>query len=430
MKNKFIKSTIILIIGGFFTKVLGMIIKIIITRIISTEGIGVYSLITPTFLLLIALSQMGLPTALNVLIAKGKNTKKLLSLSIIISLFIDFLIFIFLFIFGKFISNNLLNEPRTYYGLLAMAFTFPFITISNMFRSYFFAKERMLPHVITNIMEDIVKLILLVLFLPLFLKKGIEFAIFFIIITNVASELTSIIIFTFLFPKFTLNKQDFKYSKGIMKQLFEIAIPTTGSRLIGSIGFFLEPIIMTFVLLKIGYSNKFIVTQYGIINGYVLPLILLPSFFTAAISQALIPNISKGYQRKNYKFINKRIKQAIFCSLLIGIPATLIFIIIPNIPLKLIYGTNEGINYIKFLAPICLLHYIQSPIASSLQAMNKANISLKGTLYGMIIRTILLFGLSYLHIGIWGLVLATSINIIFVTIFDYYHVNNIIKNSL
>ena len=29
MKNKFIKSTIILIIGGFFTKLLGMIIKIV-----------------------------------------------------------------------------------------------------------------------------------------------------------------------------------------------------------------------------------------------------------------------------------------------------------------------------------------------------------------------------------------------------------------
>ena len=36
--NKFIKSTIILIIGGIITKLLGMIIKIITTRIIGTEG--------------------------------------------------------------------------------------------------------------------------------------------------------------------------------------------------------------------------------------------------------------------------------------------------------------------------------------------------------------------------------------------------------
>ena len=40
MKNKFIKSTIILIIGGLITKVLGMIIKIVLTRTIGTEGIS------------------------------------------------------------------------------------------------------------------------------------------------------------------------------------------------------------------------------------------------------------------------------------------------------------------------------------------------------------------------------------------------------
>ena len=428
MKNKFVKSTIILIVGGFFTKALGMIIKIIMTRIIGTEGIGLYSLILPTFLLLIAISQLGLPTALNVLIAKGKNIKRLLATAIIISLFIDLIIFIVLLFSSHFIATNLLKEEKLATSLLAMGFIFPFISISNMLRSYFFAKERMLPHVITNILEDSVKVVLIVTLLPIFLSKGIEYAITFIVLTNIASELTSIIIFIFLLPKFEAKKQELIPNKQTIKALCSIAIPTTGSRIIGTIGFFFEPIILTFVLLKIGYTNKFIVTEYGIINGYVLPLILLPSFFTQAISQALIPNISTSYTKKNYSFIKKRIKQAILYSLMIGIPTTIIFMFIPNIPLKLLYNTKEGINYIKFLAPICLLHYIQSPISSSLQAMNKANISLKGTLYGTIIRTILLFTLSYLHIGIWGLIIATSINIIFVTLYDYYYVNRIIKN--
>ena len=72
MKNKFIKSTLILIIGGFFTKMLGMLIKIVLTRLIGTEGIGLYSMIMPTFLLLNSIAQLGLPTALNVLISSNK----------------------------------------------------------------------------------------------------------------------------------------------------------------------------------------------------------------------------------------------------------------------------------------------------------------------------------------------------------------------
>ena len=58
-KSKFIKSTLILIIGGFITKILGMIIKIVMTRLMGTQGIGIYMILSPTFMLLIALAQLG-----------------------------------------------------------------------------------------------------------------------------------------------------------------------------------------------------------------------------------------------------------------------------------------------------------------------------------------------------------------------------------
>ena len=428
MKNNFIKSTIILIIGGFITKILGMLIKIITTRMIGSNGYGLYALIMPTMMLLISISQLGLPTALNVLIAKNKNTKRLITASLIISLTIDLLIMIFLICSAKYISTTLLHEKRVYYGLISIGLILPFISISNMLRSYFFAKERMLPHVITNVLEDVIKLIAIFIFLPFFISKGIESAIAFIVLTNILSELTSIIGFIILIPKFKYKKEEIKPTKQDVKSLLNIAIPTTGSRIVGSIGYFLEPIIITYVLYKVGFDNNYIVKEYGIINGYVLPLILLPSFFTSALSQALIPNVSKNYSKGKYDLVERKIKQAIICSLLIGIPCTIIFTLIPEIPLKIIYNTTEGINYIKFLAPVCILHYIQAPISSSLQAMNKAKISLKGTIYGTIIRTILLFILSF-KLGMWGLILATSINIAFVTIFDYINIKKALKKS-
>ena len=428
MKNKFIKSTLILVIGGFFTKVLGMVIKIVLTRLIGTEGIGLYSMVMPTFLLLNSIAQLGLPTALNILIATNKyNTKNLVFTSILISLSIDIIIMLFLIVSSTFLSNNLLNDSRLSLGLLSIGFVLPFITISNCLRSYFFAKQRMYPHVITNIIEDLVKLIFIIIGIPFFLNKGIEYVIAFVILTNIFCELSSTIIFIFLIPNFKCNHKELKPNLKNIKELFKIAIPTTGSRLIGSVGYFLEPIIITFILLKIGYTNKFIVTEYGIINGYVMQLVLLPSFFTGAISQALIPIVSKNYVKGNFKYISKKIKQAIFFSLLIGIPATIIFELFPDLLLKLLFNTNKGIDYIKVIAPICLLHYIQSPISSSLQAMGNAKISMIGTLLGMIIRTITLFIFSHLKIGLWSLVIATSINIMFVSIFDLYNVKRILK---
>ena len=76
MKNKLIKSTFILLIGGIITKVLGMAIKIIVTRMIGIEGLSLYTLIMPTFGLLIALAQLGFPIAISTLVAEGKSNNK------------------------------------------------------------------------------------------------------------------------------------------------------------------------------------------------------------------------------------------------------------------------------------------------------------------------------------------------------------------
>ena len=54
--------------------------------------------------------------------------------------------------------------------------------------------------------------------------------------------------------------------------------------------------------------------------------------------------------------------------------------------------------------------------------MGKAKDAMYGTIIGMILRTSLLFILSSLKIGMWGLVIATGINIIFVTLFDFSRV--------
>lgn len=424
MRNNFVKSTFILIIGGFITKIIGMAIKIVMTRLLGTSGIGMYMLVSPTFMLLISLASLGLPVSVSKLVSEDKrNNKNIVFLCFPITVVINILILVFLVFFSSFISNNLLHEPRIRYGIMCIGFVLPFISISSILRGYFFGKQKMIPHVVSNVTEDLVRLIIIFFGVPFFLKKGIEYAIAFIVLSNIFSELSSIFVLFFFLPRnFKVKRSDLVFDKGNIKDILGICLPTTGSRLIGNIGYFFEPIIMTFFLLRSGYSNSFIINEYGIINGYVMPLVLLPSFFTLAISQAIIPVISYHYSHGNYDFVRKKIKQGIFFSLLIGIPCTLIFLFIPHIPLKFIYNTSLGIPYIRVMSIVCLLHYIQSPISSSLQAMGCAKDSMMGTLFGVVIRCIILIIGCSIRIGMWGLILATSANIVFVTVYDYLKV--------
>ena len=431
MKNKFVKSTLILMLGGAITKILGMIIKIVTNRLIGVEGLGVYMLITPTFMLLIAIAQLGFPIAISKLVAEEKNNNKnLVFSSLPISLTINIIIMIILLFSSSYISNNLLHDKRTLYAIRSIGFVLPFISISSILRGYFFGKQRMFPHIISNVTEDAVRLITINIGVPIALKKGIESAVSFIVLSNIVSELSSILVLFFFLPKnFKITKEDISPNKKNIKDILNISIPTTGSRLIGNIGYFLEPIILTFFLLKTGYANTYIVKEYGILNGYVMPMLLLPSFFTLAISQALIPIVSKSYSDNNIIYVKKKIKQSILFSSLIGIPATIIFILIPEIPLKLIYNTTSGSTYMKYMAPICLLYYFQAPLSSSLQAMGKAKDSLKGTIIGVSIKLIILAIGCNLKIGLWGLVISTCANIIVVTIYDLRRVKKYLKRS-
>jgi len=399
------------------------------TRLLGVQGIGVYSLVSPTFMLFISLASLGLPVAVSKLVAENnRNSKNLVFLCFPITLVINLFIIFFLIFFSGFISSSLLHEPRIKLAIMCIGFVLPFISISSILRGYFFGKQRMIPHVVSNVTEDFVRLVIIFFFVPVFLKKGIEYACAFIVLCNVVSESLSIFVLFFFLPKdFKIERKDLSFDRRNFFDILDISLPTTGSRLIGNIGYFFEPIIMTYFLLRSGYSNSFIITEYGVINGYVMPLVLLPSFFTLAISQAIIPVISFNYSRGNYSGTKLKIKQGIFFSLLIGIPCTLIFLFFPRIPLKFIYDTDLGINYIRVMSIICLLHYIQSPISSSLQAMGKANDSMMGTFLGMILRSIILIIGCSIHIGMWGLIIATSSNIIFVTLYDYSKVKKYLK---
>lgn len=429
MKSKFIKSTIILIIGGFITKILGMIIKIVLTRTVSTEGIGLYMLVLPTFNLFITLCNLGVPTAITKLVSERKNnSKKIIIPTTIIILLYDLLLILIILLISPYLANNLLHNKNTYYPLIAIGTTLPFITISSIIKGYFFGKEKVFPITLSNIIEQLTRLLLTITLVSYMLKYSLITAITTVVLINILSEGLSIIILILFLPKEKIHKEDIHKDNKLLKEIFDISLPNTGARLIGSITYFLEPIILTNILKYVGYTTDYITLEYGIINGYVYPLLLLPSFFTLAISSAILPVVSNYYSNKDYKNTRKKIKQAITFSLLIGIPATIIFILIPQIPLKLVYNTTLGLEYIKIIAPFFILHYIQSPLTSTLNGMGYAKTAMRGTLYGGIIKILSLITTSLLKIGLWSLVISSILNILVVTLHHIYYVKKYLSN--
>ena len=424
MKESFIKSTIILIIGGFITKILGMIIKIVNTRLIGLNGISLYMLVFPTLSLFTGIAQFSMTTTVSKLVSEDKyNNKNILSSSIFIILLINIILMLVIYLLAPFISTTLLKDNNTYLPILCIMFVLPFEAISSILRGYVFGKNKMTYHVISHILEQIVRLTLSILIIPQVINKSIIYAVSFLVLVNIFSELASTIVLLILIPKKSkIRKEDIIPNKSNITNILNISIPNTSTRIIGNIGYFLEPILLTIGMLKNGYSKEVISTSYGIISGYIFPILLLPSFFTGAISSSIIPIISKAYVKKEYNLIKRKIKQAITFSLLIGLPVTILYFFFPNIFLKLIYNTEIGTNYLKILSIPFLLYYIEIPLSAIMQATNKSKQVMIDNLIGIITKTLLIYILSILNFGIYSLIIASIINIVIVT---FRHFKNI-----
>lgn len=425
--NKFIVSTLILIIGGMFTKLLGFIIKIIYTRIIGEDAISLYMLVMPTYSLLITIASLALPIAISKLVAEGKNSIKLAVNTGVIILFTNFVIILTMFLTSSFIATNLLNEPRCKPLLIACSLTLPFISISSLIKGYFFGKQKVYPYAISNILEQVVRLVIISLILPILIKKGIIYAVLGLILLSIISEISSIIIFMFFLPKkFVIHKEELIPSKYYIKEILGVSIPTVSSKIIGNIGFFFEPIILTNVLMFCNYNSTYIIREYGAYNAYSLALLTMPGFFINALCQAIVPEVSKYLHNK--KMIKRRVIQALTFSFVIGFISSIIIFIFRNLLLSVVYNTTTGANYISVLAPVFVLFYLEAPLMSTLQAIGKSMLTMKITTFGVIVKLLSLFLLSLCHIGIYSLVYSEIINIIFVVLINAFYIKKYIFN--
>ena len=405
-------------IGGLITKLLGFGIRIIYTRMVGSDAINLYSLVMPTYSLLLTIATLSLPVVISKLISEHKTKSiKILSNATIITLILNFIVIITIYFTKDFIATTLLNDSRCSTLLMAMALTFPFVSLSSILKGYFYGKQKMAPHTISNIIEQLVRLALIFLVIPKLINMGIVYSVIGLILISIASELASIITFLVFLPKkFKITKADLKPDMKTSKEILSISIPTVSGRLIGNIGFFFEPILLTNILLFTGYSMDFILNEYGAYNAYTISLLSMPSFFIAAISSSLLPEISKFYYKENLVMVKRRLKQAVILSFIVGSIFSSFIYLFREPLLSTLYNSTKGSEYIEILAPFFVLFYLEGPLQSVLQAIGKAKTTMFITMVAVITKLVAMSILSLCHIGMYSLVIAEIIDIFIIVI--------------
>lgn len=375
MKRKLINSFIILSGSTLITKVFSVFNRMMLSRLLSEQGMALYILVIPTLSLCITLAQFSIPSAVFRLVSNPKyNNKKIIISAILICFTSCILIMSTLFVFSQTIAHDFLKQDQAYLPLLTMIPFIPLVAISGIIKNYYLGKEDVWTLSVAQLLEEVSRIIFTYIVIKSFLSIDMSYLVAIAILAMSVGELSSILYLYFkLHRKVNIRYHPLEYFQQhfILKDMMNIALPLTGSRILHSCYNFIEPIVLVAILSKIQIPESEIHLQYAIISGYVISILVTPTFFNNVILRLLLPILNKDIAYHQLRNLRKHVLLGVLACFLISLPFTLLFYFWGDYCLLFMYNTTNGYEYLKYMSIPFTIFYLQTPLSATLQALNK-----------------------------------------------------------
>lgn len=437
-KQSFIRGTFILSGAALITRLLGFISGIYLARMLGAEGIGLLMMAHPLVPLVITLTELGLPVAISKLVAEADvrgdaaKQRRILAVSLAVTGTLSIILTALALFGSKLIAGIFLTDPRAYYAMLAITPIAPIVAISAVLKGYFRGKQNMKTIAFSDVSEHLAHIACIVALVHLLLPYGIEYAAAGAMVGSVASEAVGLII---LLTNYRLQRdrshpgepfgEHLRKGRRTLAELLHIGLPTTGLGFIQSIYSAFQPMLVTKSLMLFGLGTAVATKQYGLLMGYVFPLLVFPSFITHSLSTALVPAVSEAMAERKGLDVHRRMDQAMRIALFVGAPATVILILWATPLTTLIYNAPEAGPLLRLIAPIFFLHYFEAPLHAVLLGLGKASTAMWNFIATTIMKAAAIYFLG-MNYGITGVVLGLNFGICFITMLNFFSISSII----
>ena len=309
--NSFLKGTLILTVSSIVVKVIGALNWILLSRVLGGEGIGLYQMGFPIYLMAITVSSAGIPVAISIVTAEKvakndfKGAERVFHVTLRL-LFVTGLVFSLALFFGaqKLIDWQFIRDARAYYSIIALAPAVFFVTFLASFRGYLQGWQIMTPTACSEITEQLVRVVTMLFFASYFLPKGLAAAAGGASMGAGAGAFCALLVLMFFYQRL---KKDMKAkqslqnmdavpetSSSIISRLLKLALPVSLTSLMLPIVANLDLLIVPQRLEVAGFDVRHATELFGYLTGMAVPLVNLSTIFTAALAISLVPAISEA----------------------------------------------------------------------------------------------------------------------------------------
>jgi stage V sporulation protein B len=415
-KQSLIKGSIILGVAGIFTRFLGIFFRWPLIMLIGDEGIGYYQMTYPLYMFYVAIAA-GIPVAVSKMVSESNAIGDLdtsfqtMKESFILMLILGTGMSLFLFFGAKPIMTALKWDTKSYYSIIGIAFAPLCISLMTAFRGFFQGLQNMSPSAISQIIEQIGRVIVGVGLAVLFLPYGIEYSAGGAAFGAAAGGFLGgvYLIVKYLKVKKSFGVRKVKSNDKLLAQLIKIAIPISLGGAVGTVASLIDSILVPRQLLNAGFDYRQATILYAQLTGKASVIVNIPLTLSVALSTSLIPIIAENYVLKNIREVQSKVDSAIRMSMVIAIPCTLGLYFLAGPVMMLIFpGRSDGyeiLKYLSFSIPFIIMAQTTTAILQSTGSYAAPVINLLIGCFIKVILTVYLIPVSWLNI--YGAVIAS-----------------------
>jgi stage V sporulation protein B len=301
-----------------FERSLGFLYRIVLSRLIGAEGVGLYQVALSLFAVFLTIGTGGIPVTVSRLIAKANaendehGKRSAVGAGIFLSLLFTLPVCLILLPLAEHIPN-LFSDDRAVPVFQILLIGLCFSSVYAVIRGSFWGEKKFLTPSLIELSEEIVMVISGILLLNS-VHSALDGA------QKAAWAATASYLFSFTVSTlaFLINGGKISHPKKQLKPLFNATLPITSVRASGTIVNSAIAVLLPVMLIKNGFSESQALRLFGVVSGMAIPVLFIPSTIIGSLSLVLVPELSEDFYKGNFKRLYHNIFRGISLAFLIA----------------------------------------------------------------------------------------------------------------
>ncbi|MBQ8509274.1 MAG: oligosaccharide flippase family protein [Clostridia bacterium] len=419
--RRFLANGLILTVTSLLMRGIGVAFNAFVNGKIGADGMGLFTLIMSVYGLAVTMASSGVNLAAVRMCAEAIGAEDDARLRASLRRCLAYAVIcgtataLALYAGADWVAADWLGDSRCAPSLRLLALSLPFIAASNVLSGYFSAVRRVSKNAATQMFEQLFKIFVTVWALLYLVPDGIEYACMAIVGGGALAETASFTMALVLY----LHDRHVHGAKGgylppdagpkLTRTLFGITIPVAAAAYVRSGLTTLEHILIPRGLRANPLTADTALATYGVLCGMVMPVIMFPTAFLYSFTGLLVPEFAEANSRADNQRIGNMTSRAMSMTLFYSVGCAEVMSCFSHELGMLIYQSSDAGLFIRIMAPLIPVMYLDHCIDAILKGMGEQLYSMKVNILDAALCTLLVWLLCP-RIGIWGYVLTVYLS--------------------